>query len=315
MKIMPISFRSNNIQSQQLPMTQANISHSGPTDTAKQMDKEKIFKIGAIVTGVGLLTLAIVKHKDISRLFRGNQDNIIGNLTTNPQRVENIVENLPTVSQPVNDIAANSSAPLEQITNQVEEDAAIIPKLVNKLVQNQPLIPEYLYHMTSKENYESMLRDGQVNVSAFEGSVFLSDIKSLVGKYSDVDSKRMIKWYGGLFKEDYAPKSASKTVVLLKIPTASLDKNSVFVRKIGLVNQEEFENEFLTQKKNLYEVSEEEMDGVKSNPLEYLHDGSIPISKFSLINSVKIDELSDNTFVSKFFKLMFDNAPEKEFLI
>lgn len=90
-------------------------------------------------------------------------------------------------------------------------------------------VPEYLYHLTSKENYQSMLASGKLKqgfdhycgsaVFAFDFNNFNKNWNNILD--SDVNMKDKLLKQAAKFGDD---------VVLLKIPTKFLDKGKMFVR-------------------------------------------------------------------------------------
>lgn len=94
--------------------------------------------------------------------------------------------------------------------------------------------PEFLYHMTSKKNYEAMLATGKLEqgfdhycgkaVFAFDSDNFTKNWNNILD--SDVCMKDKLLKQAAKFGDD---------VVLLKIPTSVLNKDKMFVRSENVV--------------------------------------------------------------------------------
>lgn len=98
---------------------------------------------------------------------------------------------------------------------------------INKANPNK--IPRFLYHLTTKSNYEKMLKTGVMKTSK-EGlcgeMVFLLDIKNFFKRWTKFNlggshQKRLLAKVSGVNKED---------VVLLKIPTKQLNRERLGIR-------------------------------------------------------------------------------------
>ena len=99
---------------------------------------------------------------------------------------------------------------------------------------SEPLpIPEYLYHLTDKKHYELILKDGKILMSRDElngipkcPGVFMIDIKNFFQNWGENN-----RWFGSLKTKlvRHATQSDSN-LVLLRIPTNSLDKSKIVLR-------------------------------------------------------------------------------------
>lgn len=94
---------------------------------------------------------------------------------------------------------------------------------------NPNKIPRFLYHLTTKSNYEKMLKSGAIN-PAKEGlcgeNIFMLDIKNFFSRWTKFNlggshQKRLLKSISGKNEED---------VVLLKIPTKQLNREKLGIR-------------------------------------------------------------------------------------
>lgn len=161
--------------------------------------------------------------------------------------------------------------------------------------------PNYLYHITTKENYESMLREGIVRKSRISDGVFLSDIQNVKTKYQRENVESLINWYTGRNANwaDGGPISPSGTMVVLELP---LDKspNELFkVRKIALFNQDNSQLDRSWSK--VSDFSESEFREFSATPLEFLYCDEIPISSMKKIKEIPRNKLNQNDLAGSFF--------------
>ena len=91
-------------------------------------------------------------------------------------------------------------------------------------------IPRFIYHMTNKSNYESMLCDGIIKTSQDEfigNGVFATELTNLFKRW------RKSKSWGSVSLQEELIGQVSKgkdEIVILKIPTAKLDTDKLVVR-------------------------------------------------------------------------------------
>lgn len=162
--------------------------------------------------------------------------------------------------------------------------------------------PKHLYHLTSLENYESMLRDGKIKKSSLRigDGVFFSDMNDLKNKYPAYNLTTMIKWYGGKALAIGGPKSSSNTVVLLKFPIKEESQNLLKWRQIKLPLQD---NILISDKWNKFEdFCSDELKNLHEKPLEYLYQQEIPINEVKKCVEININELPEDNFLSKFWE-------------
>ena len=91
-------------------------------------------------------------------------------------------------------------------------------------------VPRFIYHMTNKSNYESMLKDGFIKTSvdgAFGKGVFATELTNLF-KWWQKDKS----WENASMQECLIRQVAKgkDDIVILKIPTANLDHDKLKVR-------------------------------------------------------------------------------------
>lgn len=111
-------------------------------------------------------------------------------------------------------------------------------------------IPRYIYHITSKHNYERMLESGTINLSHdpfFGKGIFFTDIQNLFKEWNKFDNNR-----GKNLLELLLHHCGHNDAVLLRIPSSKLNIENLFVRSQKRV--------FSAQKKIIQEYGEEEIN-------------------------------------------------------
>ena len=182
-------------------------------------------------------------------------------------------------------------------------------------------IPRYLYHMTSKKNYESMLKDGFIKTghdayldSNLDG-IFMFDLKNFIKRWCTT----------GIVIDDLAITLAkalfiklsmvTSDIVVLKIPTQKLSLEKLRCRtqdtsaKVGekhIIDGDTAKNQkHYTRKKQ---------------PIEYIFQQPIPISNVEIAGGAKIESImdGDSDFRSKdidtsqILKEVFNGKPEEK---
>ncbi len=161
--------------------------------------------------------------------------------------------------------------------------------------------PKFLYHMTSKENYESICADGILKKSVFGDGVFLSDKYTIKNKYDDNTLMRMIYWYGGYMPNYGGPVSQSHKVVILKFPVNQAEENLFKWRPIKLVDMDnsQLSDEWL----NFTDIGKEELMSSWQRPVEFIYKNEIPSDKLKKIAEIDLSQLPRRNFISKFKEL------------
>ena len=172
--------------------------------------------------------------------------------------------------------------------------ASAIPSIVNKARIIE--LPEFIYHITSKENYEKILKDGKMKISSCEGN----SVNGCKGIYFVDKDNFLNKWVGRkepeLFGSDtfdvgellmiWTCKSTNGTVAI-KIPTDQLDKSQLRFRPYLIALKEAIET--LNPETNIVESKmvkeglpiEDLSKYVNSEPVEYVYFGEITSDMFS----------------------------------
>lgn len=91
-------------------------------------------------------------------------------------------------------------------------------------------IPRFIYHMTSKKNYDSMLKDGVIKTTQdvlINDGVFATELTNLFKRW-----RKSRDWGGNSLQEKLIQQVAKghDEIVILKIPTAKLNQDKLRVR-------------------------------------------------------------------------------------
>ena len=178
--------------------------------------------------------------------------------------------------------------------------------MISPIIKNQPTgrrnIPRYLYHLTTKENYNSMLKDGyikafhDVDPTTNLNGVFLFDMINFVKKWSSTGVVADFLKNPLLLSNALLLNAAFKNpeIVLLKIPTKNFPLEKLRCRVQNSQNKVPLEHtingDAATNRKHFTR---------KKLALEYIFKGNIPINKASKIGEIntgiKIEKPEDLT--------------------
>ena len=160
--------------------------------------------------------------------------------------------------------------------------------------------PEFLYHITSKECFNSIMNDGIIKTSRFDSSVFMTDLNNLQNKTPKNSVLRMINYYDGGSILNPSPHKHNGSVIVLKIPVDELNQNLLGFRRIPLVGQDNssISTEIIPFSNYLSESSRELIE----KSLEFLYRDEIPVSKISKVYEINTSNIESNAFLKDFFK-------------
>lgn len=212
-----------------------------------------------------------------------------------------------------------------------EETNCLINKSNNNVITgiSNNRVPRYIYHLTSKSAYEQMLATGQIKMSQdvnFQG-VFGIELTNFFKRWcsSDLATKLM-----------HQVSKGSKDVVLLKIPTQSLNKENLFIRSQNRYFKEykSLDDIYVHAKKegkdvgisllnwlNKYEgqgyvqhiqgeTSATLASKFKQNKeaIEYIYKDTIPMNMVQKVGETTVDTTSMN--IKELFMSLLKDAPE-----
>lgn len=205
-----------------------------------------------------------------------------------------------------------------------------ITKIANNLTNCQATgtqlgrrnLPRYLYHITTENNYQQMLKDGYIkghhdlDSSTHLSGVFLFDLKNFSKRWLTMGidwGDRLFTFAKGLIMQ--ASKDDSNLVVL-KIPTKTLSQNKLKCRnQLTDSKTHNTYGDFATNQKHYTR---------KKNAIEYINEGDIPIQNVTKIGEANVgfnlhkamENLSENIFdkidVKKILQRLFKNTPEEK---
>ncbi len=202
----------------------------------------------------------------------------------------------------------------------------IVNNLINCQVTGTQLgrrnLPRYLYHITTENNYQQILKDGYIkghhdlDSSSHLSGVFLFDLKNFSKRWATMGidlGDKLLTFAKGLVMQ--ASKDDSNLVVL-KIPTRTLSQRKLKCRN-QLTDSETHSiyGDFATNQKHYTR---------KKKPIEYINEGNIPIQNVTKIGEANVgvnlhkamENLSEDIFdkidVKKILQNLFKNTPEEK---
>ncbi len=188
---------------------------------------------------------------------------------------------------------------------------------INQLQQNNPgfgnsrKIPRYIYHMTSKANYESMLNDGFIKLGEsklhIDKGIYAFDLCNFFKRwkkdkdwgYDDLQRailRHIVRWF-------QSASSGKGDLVILKIPTSKLDSDKLFVRSMNRLfkfeeSQESFNELSFSLQKHLRgctPAKEAPLYKRRKEAIEFIYKDNIPLENVQRIgNIVNIASLRKN---------------------
>lgn len=198
-------------------------------------------------------------------------------------------------------------------------------------------IKRYLYHMTSEENYQSMLRDGKIHVTddahMNEQGVFMTDLQNLLKRwrYSKDWTECGINVNLSLALLGQVSKSGDK-IVCLRIPTAALDHDLLKIRSQNRL----FRGRSAMQKWSIPKIYAHKVDGApaveagrykqRKEALEYIYPRDIDMDNVELVGRADVSfnsllshcdkdmltESKQTSTVMGVFRNLFNNQPEEK---
>ena len=200
-----------------------------------------------------------------------------------------------------------------------------IPKIGTQYGKHK--VKRYLYHFTSVDNYEKMLKDKKINVSKDmflkEPGIFMVDMPNYTNQWLNNDT-----YWGTQNLALTLLRETSKyqdKLVCLRIPTKNLDHSKLRVR-----SQEKFFNHF---KRSFSPVSEHLKNGdtvknrgwytQRKESIEHIYQNEIPMENVELVGIVDIDKnqvcrqhsergAKQKNIVLDILKRLFKGQPEEK---
>lgn len=160
-------------------------------------------------------------------------------------------------------------------------------------------VPRYIYHLTSKANYDSILQDGFIkptqNKFFVKNGVYALELANFFKRwkinkdwgYDDLQYlllRHIVKWMQFVQQD-------TNELVILKIPTSELDLSKLKIRCLNKLFKHEDEFETLapglqSHLRGETPVSKAPLYKRRKNAIEYIYDGSIPVEKAKRIGNI-----------------------------
>lgn len=214
-----------------------------------------------------------------------------------------IVKSLPKVIQKTSCPIATDAVNPQKLTSTLDCLAANAIPVINKTSKKQAL-PEFIYHITSKENYEKILKDGKIKISEWESQnpngckgIYFVDRDNFLNKWV---GRKELELFGGDIGEllmEWTCKGLNGTVAI-QIPTSKLNLSQLRFRPYIESGRAAFE----TFNPDTWEVGSELVkkglpieDLFKyantNEPIEYIYTGELASD---VISGYKVTAFSDN---------------------
>ena len=201
------------------------------------------------------------------------------------------------------------------------------------------LVPKNLYHLTTKQNYKSMLEDGILDVGGeqdFIQGIFMFDLVNFFKRWAPskangaIDKRKILLKYVSGYGDD---------LVLLKIPTKELEKKNLLVRSVDRASSLERRKEFVEIEKNWKKTGVSpknefkhliEGDAAKNSKfykkrkeaIAFIYPDEIDMSKVEKIGTIRpyqdllINEMNTGeNFLLKAFKEALKGKPEEKAMV
>lgn len=192
-------------------------------------------------------------------------------------------------------------------------------------------IPRFLYHLTTAENYQSMLKDEKIQangglVDPIKG-VFMVELDNLLKRWkilkesdgADVRARLLV----------HVAKSLDATkIVALRMATQNIDKSKLIIRSQNLLfsahKMKDFDKCFYDwyaskkipdgELRHIFEGDKAHKSRLykqKGKTIEYIYPEDIAISKFEKIGEMDFD-MTKRLSIKKTFKKLFKNQQEEK---
>lgn len=188
------------------------------------------------------------------------------------------------------------------------------PKQISEAQERKEALPKYLYHLTNSSSYEKIIQSGQIKLSKdIIDGVFMFDMKDFQTNWRNSKS---VSGLGSLAQSllEQALK-IDKGLVLLKIPTESLDPMKIVIRPedevINFIKSDNFRNLSMVYAekggifnnkwelpKNLtegYSPTETKSYTDNGRAIEYIYQGNINLSDAAVEKVLELPQIEQRT--------------------
>ena len=176
-------------------------------------------------------------------------------------------------------------------------------------------IPRFLYHKTTKDNYNKMLQDGyiQISESCQRGKgLYMFEMQNMLKHYKDFDGKRDL---GRLLNQVIGNSIyGAYEAVLLRIPTSILDAGKLAIRSNSGPGRNSMHSCTKTALGDSALASH--LHKQRKVALEYIYPNQLPMDNISVVGAVKFNskdaENLDESKALELWKELTKNQPENK---
>ena len=210
------------------------------------------------------------------------------------------------------------------------------PEKVEEKIKEESILPEYLYHLTNKKSYESIMNSGEIKPSEdIIDGVFMFDMEDFQVNWTNCSSNENLPSFAkSLLKQAI---KYDNDLVLIKISTNNLDPNKFRIRPqddvTNFINSNKYRNLCMVYAesggpfKHKYEFPKDLVEGYsiaeaqrffnQKRPVEYIYQGNIKIEPQRITKVLHIPDITYNSiehskteFIEGIFE-RFKNFAEK----
>lgn len=181
---------------------------------------------------------------------------------------------------------------------------------ISQKVVGKHKIPRYLYHLTTRKNYNQMLQNGYLKISKDcprGDGVYMFEMQNMLKQYKDFDGDRNL----GLLLNQVVGRDGSEAV-LLRIPTSKMDAGKLVIRdntgggRNGMHSCTKVALGDSALASKLYKQ--------RKVALEYIYPEKLSMDNISVVGTSKYDfiqDYKDENTILKMWKNLTQNQPEQ----
>lgn len=173
-------------------------------------------------------------------------------------------------------------------------------------------IPRFLYHITTKDNYNKMMQDGyiQISKSCTRGQgLYLFEMQNMIKHYKDFDGERNL---GRLLNQVIA--NSGNEAVLLRIPVSILDAGKLAIRSNAGPGRNGMKSSIKAALGDSALASH--LYKQRKVALEYIYPNQLPMDNISVVGSARfkdtdLDDIDENRAL-ELWKELTKHQPEQK---
>ncbi|MBQ8459999.1 hypothetical protein IJ541_07845 [bacterium] len=181
---------------------------------------------------------------------------------------------------------------------------------ISQKVVGKHKIPRYLYHLTTRKNYNQMLQDGYLRISQDcprGDGVYMFEMQNMLKQYKDFDGRRNL----GLLLSLVVNRDGSEAI-LLRIPTSKMDVGKLVIRdntgggRNGMHSYTKVALGDSALASKLYKQ--------RKVALEYIYPEQLSMDNITVVGTSKYDfiqDYRDENTILKMWKNLTQNQPEQ----